>query len=148
MQDLNVFRFFLGESCILGIIFVYVVKEKGDSLIVIEKYILYIIYSILVYSFVIINLFVVKFFFLLYQILKIMVVVYGYFVRVGDLSIYNVLVDSNFWVYKLAVSMDRYTIEIALNRNESSINVDIVINFRIDVIFLEKIEYIEFFQLQ
>lgn len=74
-----------------------------------------------------------------------MVVVYGYFVRVGDLSIYNLLVDLNLWVYKLAVSIDRYTIEIALNRNESSINVDIVINFRIDVIFLEKIEYIEFF---
>lgn len=148
MQDLNVSRFLLGESCTPGIIPVYAVKEKGDSLIVIEKYIPHTIHSILAYSPAIISLSVAKPLFLLYQILKVMVVFHSHSARVGDLSIHNVLVDSNLWVYKSAVSTDRQTTEIALNRNESSTNVDTVTNSRIDVTLLEKIEYIEPLQLQ
>lgn len=148
MQDLNVSRFLLGESCTPGIIPVYAVKEKGDSLIVIEKYIPHTIHSILAYSPAIISLSVAKPLFLLYQILKVMVVFHSHSARVGDLSIHNVLVDSNLWVYKSAVSTDRQTTEIALNRNESSTNVDTVTNSRIDVTLLEKIEYVEPLQLQ
>ena len=146
--DLDVFQFVLGESSSPSIVPVYAIKERGDCLIVIEKYIPHSLHSILAYSPAIVNLSLAKPLFLLYQILKVMQVFHGHSASTGDLSIHNVLVDSNLWVYKSAVGTDRHMAKHLLKRSESYANLDTVTNSRVDVSLLEKIENMDPLHLQ
>lgn len=146
--DLDVFQFVLGESSSPSIVPVYAIKERGDCLIVIEKYIPHSLHSILAYSPSIVNLSLAKPLFLLYQILKVMQVFHGHSASTGDLSIHNVLVDSNLWVCKSAVGTDRHMAKHLLKRSESYANLDTVTNSRVDVSLLEKIENMDPLHLQ
>ncbi|XP_056021929.1 WD repeat-containing protein 81-like isoform X3 [Ostrea edulis] len=148
MGGLDVSGFLLGESSIPSIIPVYAVKKSGDCVIVIEKYISHTIHSILAYSPAIVNQSIAKPLFLLYQLLKVMLTFHRQRARIGDLSIHNVLVDSNLWIYKSAVLTKVPTLESQLKLDESCTNMETVTNSRIDMTLLEKIENMEPLQFQ
>ncbi|XP_062604872.1 WD repeat-containing protein 81-like isoform X2 [Saccostrea cucullata] len=145
MSCLDVSRFLLGESSTPNIVPIYTTKEAGHGLIVIEKYIPHSVHSLLAYSPAIVNLSIAKPLFLLYQLLKVMLVFHSQGARMGDLSTYNVLVDPNLWVYKSAVSTRP---QVEVKRAESCTNIDTVTNSRIDITELEKIENMEPEQFQ